>query len=150
MSDTHPHRTTQGGFQLLRSTPATISVWTKLVLQFVLKMKSTAIGAEMGDGGSEQIMMNNLVRKEPFLKLNWLDPALFVSGQYYTRGGKSPSNPIVILNNWIIGNAAKKKRAKIWRHWFTDEIGNCLSNTSPLLGTGMSNMVQENNGNRSK
>jgi len=124
--DTAPRRMTQGGFILLRATPTTQRVWSRLVAQFSNKMNHTRAGVEMGDTGSEQLMMNALVQTEPNLKLAWLDPASFISGKYYSMQRK-PSHPAVVLNNWIAGNAAKKQRAKLWGHWFLDETGHCMA-----------------------
>jgi len=126
MSDTPPpQQMTQGGFLLLRPTPATVRVWARLAAQLARTMARAAPGEDMGDRGSEQLMLDALVRSEPGLRVGWLDPALFVSGQYYQRA-PSAASPSVILNNWIIGNAAKKKRAQTWRHWFVGAHGECL------------------------
>ena len=124
--DTAPRKMTQGGFVLLRATPTTLRLWSRLMVQLSSKMNHTLAGVDMGDTGSEQIMMNELVKTEPHLKLAWLDPNLFVSGKYYSMQPK-PSHPAVVLNNWIAGNAAKKQRAKQWGHWFLDDAGVCTA-----------------------
>jgi hypothetical protein len=74
----------------------------------------------MGDSGSEQLMLDKLIREEPNLTVAWLPPENFASGLYYrdARYSKSIKHPIVILNNFIIGNSAKINRAKKWKHWF--------------------------------
>jgi hypothetical protein len=33
--------------------------------------------------------------------------------------------PVLINNNWIVGNAAKIERAKAWGHWFVGDDGTC-------------------------
>ena len=119
-----PGKMLQGGFQFLRPTPATISVWQKLRQKMQLKMQNTAIDSQMGDSGSEQLMLNNLISIEPNLKLEWLDYSLFAPGQYYSNQ-QYYKNPMVILNNWIVGNHAKIKRAQQWGHWYLSKDGKC-------------------------
>ena len=110
----------QGGFQLLRPTKATISVWAKLLRQFAETMERSRAGADMGDKGSEQLMMNKLIRNEPELNFAWLDPSHYFPGLYYREPdyAATAKEPKVILNNYIIGNDAKMARAKEWGHWF--------------------------------
>ena len=117
-----PGKMLQGGFQFLRPTPATISVWQKLRKKMQLKMQNTAIDSQMGDSGSEQIMLNNLISIEQNLKVEWLDYSLFAPGQYYSNQ-QYYKKPMVILNNWIIGNDSKKKRAHRWGHWYLSDDG---------------------------
>ena len=125
MSDAPPpEKLLQGGFQLLRPTKPTLSVWTKLLAMFQKKMSGTKKGTEMNDSGSEQLMLNSLIRKEPNLKMQWLDWHLFAPGLYYRNKNKF-SRPMVILNNWIIGNAAKIARSKKWNHWYLDGNHKC-------------------------
>ena len=125
MSDgPHPQKILQGGFQLLRPTKPTVSVWTKLLTMFQNKMSAAKKGKEMNDSGSEQLMLNSLIRKEPHLNMQWLDWQLFAPGLYYRDKNKFP-RAMVILNNWIKGNAAKIARSKKWNHWYLDENGKC-------------------------
>ena len=138
-----PGKMLQGGFQFLRPTPATISVWQKLRKKMQLKMQNTAIDSQMGDSGSEQIMLNNLISIEQNLKVEWLDYSLFAPGQYYSNQ-QYYKKPMVILNNWIIGNDSKKKRAQRWGHWYLSDDGKCkkqqnkitaaLQKSKPLKG----------------
>ena len=120
-----PAKILQGGFQLLRPTNPTVSVWTKLLAMFQRKMSATKKGTNMNDSGSEQLMLNGLIRKEPNLNMQWLDWYYFAPGLYY-KSKEKWVRPYVILNNWIKGNKAKISRAKKWKHWFLDENGECL------------------------
>lgn len=125
MSDNLPPvKLYQGGFQLLRPTKPTLDVWTKLVKMFKRKMEDTKKGTEMNDSGSEQLMLNSLVKQSSDLKLKWLNSEAFVSGQYYKHREKY-NDPIVILNNWIKGNKAKVDRAKKYNHWYLNKFGKC-------------------------
>jgi len=119
-----PQKILQGGFQLLRPTKPTVSVWTKLLTTFQNKMSASKKGTEMNDSGSEQLMLNSLIRKEPNLNVQWLDWHLFAPGLYYRDKNKFPQ-PMIILNNWIKGNPAKIARAKKWNHWYLDGNGEC-------------------------
>ena len=50
------------------------------------------------------------------------------NGQWYGRkpDPKCPL-PMVIQNNWIVGNANKIKRSKKWGHWYLNDEGLCRS-----------------------
>lgn len=81
-----------------------------------------------------------------------LPECLYVCGLWYD-GGKSNDGgrlrktcqrkglPVVINNNWIVGNLAKVSRAKRWGHWFiqNDTLGTCDS--IPTLTAGLSTAV---------
>jgi FkbM family methyltransferase len=133
MSDgTPPQKILQGGFQLLRPTKPTVSVWTKLLTTFQNKMSAAKKGIEMNDSGSEQLMLNGLIRKEPNLNMQWLDWHLFAPGLYYKDKNKFPQ-PMIILNNWIKGNSAKIARSKKWNHWYLDGNQKCKLTTDKNL-----------------
>jgi FkbM family methyltransferase len=130
MSDVPPpKKVLQGGFQLLRPTSPTINVWENLVKTFVAALEGAKKGSQMGDSGSEQLMLDKLIREEPNLTVAWLPPENFASGLYYKDASysKSIKHPMVILNNFIIGNSAKINRAKNWKHWFLRDNGTCTS-----------------------
>ena len=78
----------------------------------------------MGRSGNEQFIMTSIIRDKTInVTVNWLDPQLFTPGKYYERINLSLKLPMVVLNNWIIGNAAKIARAKKWKHWYLDDNG---------------------------
>jgi len=103
-------------------------------------MRGAEKNSEMRSAGNEQIVLGNLVFNSPDVHLQWLDPTLFVSGLYYRKdqrleriknwflGRKTDYHPIVILNNWIRGNAAKEERVKKWKHWFLSAQEQCIEN----------------------
>jgi FkbM family methyltransferase len=128
MSDTLPPRKVlQGGFQLLRPTAPTISVWKKLFQQFQTILQEADKQKYLGDKGSEQLILDSLIRREPDLKVSWLPRDSFVPGIYYRdpEFAASITNPKVILNNYIIGIDKKIMRAKQWNHWFLNDDGSC-------------------------
>lgn len=133
MSDTLPPRTVlQGGFQLLRPTAPTVSVWKKLLHQFEDVLQQADKDKYLGDGGSEQLMLDKLIRREPELKVSWLPREYFVPGIYYRdpKFAASITNPKVILNNYIVGIDKKIERAKQWNHWFLNDDGSCATNNN--------------------
>ena len=119
-----PAKLYSAGFQLLRPTKPTIKVWGKLVDMFERKLRGTKQGTEMNDAGSEQLMLDGLVRQEKNLTLQWLNPENFVCGLYY-KHMNDYRDPTVIQNNWIKGNGAKIKRAKEHEHWYVQH-GHCM------------------------
>ena len=127
-----PQKILQGGFQLLRPTKPTVNVWTKLLTMFQNKMSAAKKGKEMNDSGSEQLMLNSLIRKEPHLNMQWLDWHLFAPGLYYRDKNKFPQ-PMIILNNWIKGNSAKIARSKKWNHWYLNKNGQCKNRENMWL-----------------
>merc|ERR1712196_259401 len=98
--------------QYLKSTLATLKVWNRLLISIKQKLVQYDVD-EIGDDGSEQIMLDTFIRQEKDLKLMWLDPFRFVSGVYYSDANyrKNATSPCVILNNWIHGNSPKIERA---------------------------------------
>ena len=131
----------QGGFQLLRPTKATLTAWTTMAekLETVLqkakkkwkrrKKKDNKYKINLGNSGNEQRIMNSIIYGNTTnnVHVSWLDPQLFIPGNLYKGtdlGLKSP--PIIVLNNWIKGNAAKIERAKKWNHWYLDDKGRCF------------------------
>jgi len=117
-----PLKKTQGGFQLLRSTPDTIRVWKKLI---------ATLKSSLGD---EQALFNDIISTETHLKFQWLDSQLFISGKYYNKNLDMLLKPnyfietqyMVILNNWIWGNDGKEERAKSWGSWFLGNDAQCI------------------------
>jgi hypothetical protein len=94
--------------------------------KFAAKMRRVT-KSHIGDHGSEQILLDEMIQDGATLKVGWLDSGTFVAGGWYNDAGyrKAASNPAVILNNWIVGNEAKKQRAIKWDHWFLNGAGTC-------------------------
>ena len=138
MSDRKPPgKAIQGGFIMLRPTQATKSLWNKVLLQLegVMKAYGEAQSREYIENiGSEQLMLGELLDSEP-IELSWMDQYKFVPGVWYNDEGTTFTppfrltiyDPVVILNNWVIGNSAKIARAKLYGHWFlNDEQDMCI------------------------
>ena len=130
MSDAPPpKKLLQGGFQLLRPTEPTKTVWNVLLTQFANKLSKIKSRGDIGDQGSEQLIMDKLIRRIKGLTVSWLPPYLFAPGLYYKDAGyrKKVGDPMVVLNNWVIGNDVKIARSKKWKHWYLGSDGQCLT-----------------------
>lgn len=78
----------------------------------------------------EQVHMTFRLR-ESNLTVSWLDVCEFSSGKWYSSAKlreKCPT-PMVLQNNWIVGNKEKMKRARNWGHWFLDATCSCSTNS---------------------
>jgi len=143
MSDRNqPGKFLNGGFQFLRPTAKTLEVWQSVEKRLEKAVRSWKATEDtrargVGNAGSEQLMLNEQISKTPGLHVAWVDPELFVSGLWYktdvhgkSRGpaGFGKRMPLVILNNWIVGNGAKIARAKANHHWYlTDDERTCAA-----------------------
>jgi hypothetical protein len=139
MSDWQPpHQQPQGGFQLLNPSNSTLKVWLKLLKQQAETVKGFQAGDDMGNAGNEQDMLKNLLLAETDLHVAWLDPKHFLSGMYYFMPDYAATavEPMVILNNFIVGNAGKISRAKQHGHWFLNDDGMCDANAAKILVPG--------------
>ena len=111
----------EGGFIFLNSTVKTSKMWSALRKEHeeVLELKSELV--HIGDAGSEMLMLPKHLK---LVTWDFFDKQKFVSGKWYSSATmrSASKNPIVIQNNWIVGNHAKIYRAKNWSHWFLDEV----------------------------
>ena len=115
VSDTHPAKCVQGGFQLLRPTSLVKQAWNTLSRKQAAVMSKFKRGSNMGEAGNEQVMMTTIYSRIPGLKVSWISRDVIAPGGWYNKPVGSPS---VILNNWIVGNRAKIARAKKFGHWY--------------------------------
>lgn len=89
---------------------------------------------------SEQITMKRLLKeRHTDVTVDLVDSCDYAMGVWYEENAKAvlsgaalrsrctPTHgmPVVINNNWIVGNDAKIRRAKAWGHWFIDDQGTC-------------------------
>merc|ERR1712194_3544 len=116
------------GFQIIKPNLITRRFWRSISLRQSLQ---EAITQKRGyrrdlDESSEMLMVWYDYKdgwKPGLPRVSWLSQNLFLPGNWYfnkTMRTYSPT-PIVIQNNYVIGNSAKITRAKIWKHWFLDE-----------------------------
>nr|XP_006823243.1 PREDICTED: uncharacterized protein LOC102804226 [Saccoglossus kowalevskii] len=124
------------GFLFLNATRATQRVWNTLTMRLSERMSTLKDGQrKISAKGSEQIMLSNIAIREDPIELNYLPKDRFVSGQWY-NSVKMQHNltPVVLQNNYVIGNENKIRRAKKWGHWFLSrDMVQCIVNVCQNL-----------------
>lgn len=131
------------GFLLMRSNRRTRALYSELERS----LSATIAGLQSGNSSrlgnaqkdfvyskeiSEQEVLKRLVKSNVY-KATYLclDQCSYVSGRWYINEefrkycNDTAGQPHVINNNWIVGNGAKKERAKLWGHWFLDADQKC-------------------------
>lgn len=131
------------GFLLMRSNRRTQALYSELERS----LSATIAGLQSGNSSrlgnaqkdfvyskeiSEQEVLKRLVKSNVY-KATYLclDQCSYVSGRWYINEefrkycNDTAGQPHVINNNWIVGNGAKKERAKLWGHWFLDADQKC-------------------------
>ena len=112
------------GFMLLRPTAATKSAFKRLIAKLVSILEKAKLNKvdDLGRSASEQLLLMDIAKVSRDLTLTYLPHYSFVPGLYYKdeKYRNLVKNPLVIQNNWIVGNAAKISRARHWRHWLLD------------------------------
>ena len=118
----------EAGFIYLNATQSTRKMWSDLMSQHEAVLRS-ADTDEIGHSGSEQRMLPGHLKK---VKFSYFPRTRFVGGKWYSNVTfREAVNPIVIQNNWIVGNANKIVRAKQWGHWLLQEDGTtCLAHVA--------------------
>ncbi|XP_070537480.1 uncharacterized protein [Ptychodera flava] len=116
------------GFIFLNATSWTYRMWKKLRerLDQISAAYHNGTGRTAGDMG----ILNGLIKTEG-LKIQWLPEDQFFSGQWYRKPELRdiPKQPVVIQNNYIVGNDQKEERAKQWNHWFlSNSTKECIGN----------------------
>lgn len=74
----------------------------------------------------EQLYLSKLISTRRGLSVKWLDPCNYSSGAWYSNINDMAYNcpfPLVLQNNYIVGNDQKIHRAKLWGHWFLQRVG---------------------------
>ena len=135
------------GFLRVRPTAHVKALFHELEQRYSAQMpkqRKAAHASFMVKG--EQNILHELIKSrssKPYkdLKFQMLSHFKYVSGKWYDggRGGdgrgvrdscKTKGMPVVINNNWIVGNGPKITRAKRWGHWF-------LQGRDSMLDSGM-------------
>lgn len=116
---------TAGGFLLLTPTPRTITLWrhlTAMMNDLATKLRSSARSAPVSEALNDQQFFSQLLQKKyAGVKVTYLSQDAFPDGKWYTHPASVRSRnqrPIIINNNWVMGNDAKQQRAKTFEHWF--------------------------------
>ncbi|XP_045186477.2 uncharacterized protein LOC123544468 [Mercenaria mercenaria] len=113
-----------GGLLYLFATNRTIAFWTKLtemMLKLERDIKEKPDKNAISEGQNDQIFLSKLIRERyANITTELLTLDVYADGKWYsmTDAQRQQLHPIVISNNWIIGNKNKINRAKKWNHWF--------------------------------
>jgi hypothetical protein len=107
----------------LRPTENTKVVWKILLQHQSFIIASFQDQGVIGDLGNEQAVLNTILSKSKGMEVSWLPHDTFVCGKCFDSEKTRPVDPVVVLNNHIIGNKAKFSRAKLWNHWYLDNDG---------------------------
>lgn len=113
-----------GCFLLLNPTQVTIHLWTQLTQKMdklYEQIAGRSASAGVSEGTNDQTFLSALLhQKYGGVQVAILPEALFPDGRWYTKPElrAAKSAPLIIHNNWVIGNAAKIRRAKKFNHWF--------------------------------
>ena len=104
-----------GNMFLNASSDSTLTLLTNLRKEQEWSLWKLADG-EVGNNGNEMLMLPRHLNK---LRWTFLPRKLFVGGLWYKNETfRNSVTPLVIQNNWVIGNHAKVQRAKNWGHWY--------------------------------
>ncbi|XP_070203953.1 uncharacterized protein [Littorina saxatilis] len=126
---------TAGGFLLLNPTTATVKLWrrlTDMMDSLYRRLEKRENFAAVSEGDNDQQYFSRLIREKfAGIKVVYLTSSLFPDGKWYRLTDEQRSlnqRPLIINNNWVVGNEAKIKRAKTYGHWFWNEReGSCNS-----------------------
>jgi len=124
----------EAGFVFLNATEKTKRMWQSLSEQQAAALQDAGSGW-LGGKGSEMLMLPGQIVKHG-LRRGDFPRAFFVGGKWYQNATfRDMVNPVVIQNNWIIGNGPKIKRAQQWGHWYLNQSNECPSLTDHVVFT---------------
>ncbi|XP_062588051.1 uncharacterized protein LOC134249719 [Saccostrea cucullata] len=133
-----------GGFLYLHPTEASKQVWRALTKQLTdlrKKIKNSPDTKLISESENDQIYLSQLVFSNyGGLKFKILSTQEYADGKWYklSKEKREQLKPYLINNNWVIGNAAKIKRAKEWGHWFLKDSGECdQDRVQRVVGQGL-------------
>lgn len=126
--------TINGGFLYLFPTLPTIQTFKELnrMMQALYqKIKDIPSQKFVKDSENDQTYLSKLNNERyAGLKSVTIRFRFFPDGKWYdiSEGERRQTNPILIHNNWIVGNQAKINRSKMWGHWFLKKDRTCNLN----------------------
>jgi len=141
------------GFMFVKPNARTEQLFSKLVSTLDNNIRNLGphalnddVGQKVGDAGDvtdvirspkplgEQVILEGLL-KDGYANATHhaLSPCVYASGLWYRPNEDAKRRncilkhgvPVLINNNWIIGNDAKIERSKAWGHWFIENDGAC-------------------------
>ncbi|CAH1778913.1 unnamed protein product [Owenia fusiformis] len=119
-----------GGFLLLKPAKATQIVFTKVIDKlngFLETYSNVKDDKKLPDGENDQTYLHEAIMSQQNLKYKLLDFNIIEDGLWYSRShnDSTETRPLVLNNNWVIGNDAKVERAKKFGHWFLHGNNSC-------------------------
>lgn len=120
-----------GGLMYLMPNQATIATFrelNKMLITLEFKMQYMSSEQFISAAENDQMFLSYLVKKKfAGLNSNIVSSTLFADGKWYcmTRKERLMSSPLLINNNWVLGNLNKTARAKMWGHWFINDDNTC-------------------------
>lgn len=120
-----------GGFMFIFTRQKSIQVFKELErkmteLEEELQNKTNSKSISMRD--NDQEYLSSLVNKRyAGVSVFYLSNEQFADGRWYRLGEeeRKATQPLVVHNNFVIGNKNKIKRARQWNHWFVRNDGSC-------------------------
>ena len=119
---------TAGGFLLINPTNASVKLWqqlTYLMDNLHKKLKQKMASVPVSESLNDQQFFSSLVKSRyAGIKVGYLPAKLFPDGKWYQlpeHARSAKPQPVIINNNWVLGDAAKIRRAKAFGHWFWNE-----------------------------
>ncbi|XP_041349561.1 UDP-D-xylose:L-fucose alpha-1,3-D-xylosyltransferase 3-like [Gigantopelta aegis] len=110
------------GFLYMLPTNTMIAFWE-------LHTHSGCRSRTLAGSEADQPYLNRLIKaKYAGIKVNMLPLNLLADGWWYNLSDKEKKNikPLIVNNNWVVGNKGKIQRAKRFGHWFwIEESGKC-------------------------
>ncbi|XP_070204013.1 uncharacterized protein [Littorina saxatilis] len=130
---------TAGGFLLLNPTKATVKLWRHLTDKMdslYRRLQNSQDAADVSEADNDQQYFTLLVRKKfAGVRVVHLPAELFPDGKWYKLPASERSSkprPFLINNNWVVGEAAKMRRAKRFGHWFWNDEGKGSCNSTAV------------------
>ncbi|KAL4223175.1 hypothetical protein ACF0H5_016647 [Mactra antiquata] len=120
-----------GGFLYLFKTDKAKKLWKKVTEDMIAlgeKISSKSDKTAVSEADNDQQYLSRLLnQKYADIKMKLLPLDVYADGQWYKlpEDKRNQSHPIVINNNWVVGNKAKIERAKKWKHWFIHDDLTC-------------------------
>lgn len=122
-----------GGFIWLYATNKTKALWKELTEEMEAlgsRIEHKSSSDAVSEAENDQNFFSNLVNKRyANVSVKVLPLDVYADGKWYKlpEEKRKQSRPVVINNNWVLGNEAKIVRAKKWKHWFIDEKFRCIT-----------------------
>ncbi|XP_070189474.1 uncharacterized protein [Littorina saxatilis] len=129
VTKTEYNNKTAGGFLLLCPTQRTLGLWKSLTNKMNDLMEKTlhniSNSAHVNIRQNDQAFLTDLVRRGyGRVRVITLPRDSFADGKWYylrVKERKARPTPIIINNNYIVGNSAKRRRAQRFGHWYLNE-----------------------------